>query len=136
LDDEEPADDDRHREYEGAGIHPPPRRDVGVLEQNHETNGRAHQGAYRLKAERPEHHSAPNTARNAFGNDQVSRGIIASERDADAYQGGHHEQIRWTQREQHGEDAKKHHLNDEHLLSAVAIGQPAERRGPDQNAEQ
>jgi hypothetical protein len=136
LDDEEPADDDRPRKYEGTGIHPPPRRDVGVLEQDHETDGRSHQSAYRLKAERPEHHSASNAARNVFGNDQVGRGIIAPERDADADQGGHHERIRRTQRQQHGEDAKKHHLDDEHLLSAITIGQPAERHGPDEDAEQ
>src|SRR5262245_25941134 len=86
LDDEETADDDRYRKHEGAGIHPPPRRDVGVLEQNHKTDGCAHRGAYRLKAERPQHHSATNAAWNAFGNDQVGGGIIAPERDADADQ--------------------------------------------------
>ena len=66
----------------------------------------------------------------------MGRGIIAPERDADADQGGHHDEIGRTQRQQHGEDAEKHHLDNEHLLSAVAIGQPAERRGPDQDAEQ
>jgi hypothetical protein len=30
----------------------------------------------------------------------------------------HYEAIGWTQRQQHGEDAKKHHLDDERLLSA------------------
>lgn len=136
LDDEETADDDRHHQHEGAGIHPPPRRDVGVLEQNHETDGRAHQSAHRLKGERPEHHSATNAAWSAFGNDQVGSGIIAPERDTDADEGCHHEGIGGTQRQQHRENAKKHHLDDEHLLSAVAIGQPTERHGPDQNAEQ
>jgi hypothetical protein len=97
---------------------------------------RSHQGTYRLKAERPQHHSATNAARNAFGNNQVGGGIIAPERDADADQGGHHEGIGRTQRQQHGEDAEKHHLDDEHLLSAVTIGEPAERRGPDQDAKQ
>jgi hypothetical protein len=98
LDDEEPADDDRHRQHQGAGIHPPPRRDVRILEQNHETDGRAHQGAYRLKAERPQHHSATNAARNALGNDQVGRGIIAPQRDANTDEGCHHEGVGGTQR--------------------------------------
>jgi len=136
LDDEETADDDRHRQHQGAGIHPPPRRDVGILVQNHETDSRPHQGAHRLKGERPQHHSATNAARHAFGNDQVGSGIIAPEREADADEGRHHEGIGGTQRQQHGEDAEKHHLDDEHLLSAITISQPAERRGPDEDAEQ
>src|SRR5262249_692745 len=39
-------------------------------------------------------------------------------------EGCHHERIGGAQRQQHGEDAEKHHLDDEHLFSAITIGQP------------
>ena len=62
--------------------------------------------------------------------------IVAPERNADANKRRHRDEIGGTERENRGEKAEKHHLRDEHLLSAIAVGQTAEKRGADEDAEQ
>jgi hypothetical protein len=74
--------------------------------------------------------------RNAFGNDEVSGGIVATERKPDSHQRNHDDEIGLAQRQQHDEGAEQRHLDDEHFLAAITVGQAAERRRADQNAEQ
>jgi hypothetical protein len=62
--------------------------------------------------------------------------IVAPECDADPYQSSDRDGVGRAERQHHGEDAEEHHLDDEHLLSAIPIGQAAEQRGADQDAEQ
>jgi hypothetical protein len=62
--------------------------------------------------------------------------IVASERKADADEGYDHDQKRRAEGEHEDEDGEQHHLDDEHLLAAVSVGQAAQRRGADQDTEQ
>jgi len=136
LHDKEAADDHRHGEQDRARIHPAPRRDIGILEQNHETDCGAGKAADRLKAERAEHHAPADAARHAFRNDQVRGRIVTTERNAGAHEGNHNERVGRTYRQQHNEADEERHLDDEHLLAAIPIRQVAQRGGADENAEQ
>ena len=91
LDHEKTADDDRHGEQDGAGIHPAPGADIGIFVQDQKSDGRARKAANGLKAECRKHHAAANAARNALGDDQMRGRIVASERKADADEGHDHD---------------------------------------------
>jgi hypothetical protein len=136
LHDEKPADDDRHGKHDRTGVHPAPSPDVGVLIEDQEADGGARQAPDGLEAERAQHHAPADAARHAFGNDQVGGGIVASQRDADAHQRDHDDEVGRAERQQRDEDCEEHHLDDEHLLAAIAISEAAERGGTDQDAEQ
>jgi hypothetical protein len=136
LHDETTADGYGHREHERAGIYPTPRADIGIFEQDQEADGGARQAAHRLKPERRQHHPATNAARDALGNHEVGGRIVAPERDADPQERPDRHRIGRTERQHRREDAEQHHFDDEHLLAAIPVSQPAERRGADEDAEQ
>ena len=108
----------------------------GFSKQNQEADAGARQAPHGLKAERAQHHAPADAARHAFGNDQMGGRVVAAERDADAEQGNDDDHIGRAERQQRDEEDEQQHLDDEHLLAAVTIGQIAERRGADQDAEQ
>jgi hypothetical protein len=57
LDHEKTADDDRHGEQDGAGIHPAPGADIGIFVQDQKSDGRARKATNGLKAECRKHHA-------------------------------------------------------------------------------
>jgi hypothetical protein len=109
---------------------------IGIFVQDQKSDGRARKATNGLKAECRKHHAPANAARNTLGDDQMRGRIVASERKADADEGHDHDQKRRAEGEDQDEDGEQHHLDDEHLLAAVSVGQAAQRRGADQDTEQ
>jgi hypothetical protein len=141
LGDEKPAEHNDHGRNDGRGIHPTPSTKLGHVFEDQIADRGADEGPEGLESKCSQHQAAAVAARNALGDDQMRRRIIAAEGDADSKQREHQQRERlWRgcrdSHEQAQEDNEDDHLGDEHRLAAEAIGQAAQEQRADQDAEE
>ena len=78
---EEAADHYEKRRNDHTCIHQAPRINLGVVCEDKKADERAGDGANGLETECAQHEAPSRRARDAFGDDEVCRGVIAAERE-------------------------------------------------------
>ena len=139
--DEEPAEYDNQGRNDGRGIHPAPSTELGHILEDQIAHGRADERSEGLESERPEHQTAAVAARNALGDDQMGRRVIAAERHADPEQREHQQRERLRpgcrdSDKQAQENHEEDHLSDKHRLATETVSKAPEKQRADQDAEE
>ena len=98
--------------------------------------GCAAEGSDCLEGESAEHKFAARAARDVLGNNDVSRRVVAAERESDAEQADHDKREVRREHQRHQQRDEDHHFHEEHDLAAEAVRQTPEADRADEDAEQ
>ena len=136
LGDEKPSEQNEDRGNDGARIHPPPCVQFGMVRQDQIADRRSDERAGRLETEGGQHQLAAASGGGAFGDHQMGRRVVASEREPHSEQADDQPDEVRGEDDQNEEQDEQAHLEHEHRLAAEAVGEAAQGARADQDAEQ
>jgi hypothetical protein len=117
-------------------VHPAPRSDVRIFEEDHKPNAGADETPHSLEGKRCQHQAAARPRRDTFGDHHVRGRVVTAERYTGPKEAEDQDQKVWSESQRHEKQGKNHHLGDEHFLPPYEVGQAPQHARPNEDPGQ